>query len=134
MTKKILFTRALTHTEYEFSAAGLIKWGEYPRNALAREMTEELGVPCISEAGMNEIWIGGIHASYDNYVFDKGELFAKVFVAVIYVPNSFELKELGEERVGIWSLENPVPMRHDSYIILHELEQLGVVTAPIKDW
>jgi len=132
--KKILFTRALTHTEYEFSAAGLIKWGEYPRNALAREMTEELGIPCVSEVGMNEIWMGGIHASYDNYVFDKGELFAKVFVAVIYVPDSFELKELGEERVGTWSLENPVPMRHDSYIILHELEQFGVVTSPIKDW
>jgi len=115
-SKLKLFTKSPGATEYDFSAGGLVGISEYPRQALFREMMEELNINVVAGQSDNLIKCKFVDYPYDTMIVHSDRAFAQIYLAIIRVPEDWDISVIGENRNFFWSIDYPT-LRHDYYLL-----------------
>jgi len=109
----IFFTRPPHYDYWDFSAGGMVAWGETDDVAIRRETKEELEIDISFVRTSNIALLDGNEFNFKES-YNEGVCWWSYFhVYEIELPECMSFR-CGENRIGVWkNFKNVVPMRHD---------------------
>jgi len=119
---EVFMTRPPTVEYYDFSAGGMVSWGENAKTALLREIREEMNTVAIFQDDDTSMLIFGRKCSMRLEVIDGHDMWSLFTLFVAYMDprtnyDGWSVGVLGENRVGKWVSPSRVKMRHDYAIV-----------------
>jgi len=129
-TSLVFFTRPPNYGKYDFSAGGMVAWGENDDQAIIREISEELNevtriFTSDGETKKKMMTLRGKDYPIQEKEYNGIEMWSYFHFYEIDIVDEDNF-DPGEGRIGIWRKPENVPMRHDYELVLKYYYGYGV--------